>query len=431
MASQSTTNTSPVQGPSSVSPSPSASSTSAPAAQQPFSSTTPTLTSAISPSSPNLSPSQQTQVSPQQSVLTSAPASLSSASQVASAPVATSQPLPSTATPSSSQPSLVGNGASNVPRPEADQGPVNLKIIIPVTSAVAGLFFFLLLYYFYRRHRRRRQLKEAPLPAKRTPVILERRRAQSMYRFEQPQTPNNAEYDSLMAPIAIPPHYLGTALYLPFPSKAGNTFDGPYAHPSPTPSAPLTPHASASVLSLERQFSTVSPCTPPNELLKDTPASPLPPFIGNYPPPQFLQQPYASPHAKRDLRPVARHSRPVSIASVTSRHSTYSLATTRSGQRTGSGSALRGAPHRNNVNIILPKPLGPNSRPNSTYNMQDGDLPSVPPQHVNPMAGISPPSWNAYGELRHRSNVSKDHTREGELTYPVTSITSPNLCFGA
>jgi len=431
MASQSTTNASPSQGPSSVPSSPSI-----PPAQQPFSSSTALIpTSAVSPSSPNLLTSQQSQASSQQSVIISTSASSSSASQVAQAPIVTSQPLASTVIPSPSQSSLVDtSGISNIPRPEADHDAVPLRIIIPVTTAIAGLFVFLLLYYFCRRYRRKRQLKEAPLPAKRTPVILERRRAQSMYRLEMPQTSNSVEYDSLMAPITLPPHNLGTTSYLPFPSKASNISDSSYTRPSLTPSASLTSPASASAASLERQPSTVSPSTPPHELVKDTSASTLHSLIGNYPPIgplQFLQQPFTPPYARRDLRPVARHSRPVSIVSVASRHSTHSLATMRSGQRTGSGSTLRGAPHRNNVNIVLPQPLGPNSHPVSTHNVQYGELPSVHPQHMDSMGGISPPSWNGHGELRHRSHASKDRMRQGEWTYAVTSITSLSLCLGA
>lgn len=399
MASRSTTNASPVQGPSSVSPSPST----PPPAQQPLSSSAVPTPTSVSPSPPNLSTSQQSQATPQQSVLTSTLVSLSSASQVAHAPIVTSQPLPSTA---------------NTAFPEADHDPVPLKIIIPATTAVASLFVLLLLLYLYRRYRRRRQLKKAPLPAKRTPVILELRRAQS--RFEMPQASNN----SLTAPITLP-HKFSTESYLPFPSKASNITDGSYTHPL------LTPSASALALSLERQHSMVSPSTPPHELAKNTSASTLHSFTGNYlpiTPLQFLQQPFTPPYAREDPRPVARHSRPVSMVSMASRYSTHTLATIRSGQHPGSGSTLRGAPHRNNVDIVLPQPLGPKSHSVSTYNVQYGESPSV---HMNSMGGISPPSWNGHGELRHRSNASKDRMREGEWTHAITPITSLSLCLGA
>ena len=418
MASQSTTSVSPVQGPSSTSLSPSAPPTSAPPAQVP-SSATPSTSAAASTS-------QQTQASSRQ---TSASTLLSSASQVVPTPISTSQSLPSTATLPSSQPSpsSVDNNVSNTSGPDAGQP---MKIIIPVASAVGGLFAILLVSYFYRQYQRRRQLKEAPLPAKRTPAILERRHAQSVYRFK---TPDNAEYDSLMAPITSSPYHLSTASYLPFPSTSTNTFDGAYTHPSPTPSASLTRLASASVVSLERQPSTVSSPTPPYDLVKDTSANILPALTSNYPPnspPQFLQQPFTPPHVRRDLRPVAEHARAVSLVSVASRHSTYSLATTRSGQHPGSGSTLRGAPHRNNMNIILPQPLGPNSRPNSTYNVQHGEPPLMHLQHMGPQGDMPPHPpvqglWNEYGVIRHRSTASRG---EGEWT---GAVTPPRVHFDA
>ncbi len=412
MASQSTTSASAVPGPSSVS----ASRTSVPPAQ---------ISSVTIP--PTSAASKQTQASSQQSVSTSvsasasapASASLSSASQVTPAPISTSQSLLSTTTHSSSQTSLVGNGVSGAPGPEADQPITPMKIIIPVVSAVAGTFVILMASYFYRRYQRRRQLREAPLPAKRTPVILERRQAQSMYRFE---TPNNHEYDSLMAPITSPPDYLGSKSYLPFPSKSTNTFDGAYTHPSLTPSASasasMTPLAStsASVSSLERQPSTVSLPTPPHEHVKGTSA-------GEYP--HFLQQPFTPPHARRDLRPVALHSRAVSMISVASRHSTYSLAAMRSGQYPGSGGILRGAPHKNNMNIVLPQPLGPSSLPNSIYHMQHGESPPMHLQHMGPKGGVSPPAqglWNENGEIPLRSNTYRDSMHEGECTRAVTLL---------
>ena len=248
MASQSTTS---APGTSPVSLSPSASRTSVPPAQT--SSVTPLPTSAASQAS-----------STSTSVPASASTTLSSSSQVTPAPISTSQSLASTVIRSSSQP-------SSTPSPEADQPASPMKIIIPVISAVTGMFVILLVYYFYRRYQRRRQLEEVPLPEKRTPVILERRRAQSMYRFE---TPNNNEYDSLMA---SPPDYLSPKSYLPFPSQSTNTFDGAYTHPSLTPSAShsLTPlaSASASASSLVRQ---------PSEHAKDTSVSTLPILIGEY-----------------------------------------------------------------------------------------------------------------------------------------------------
>lgn len=369
MASQPTTNASPVRGSSSSSSSTSTSLTStptAPTAQQPPSRTPATTT--------------------QQSASTSTPASLFTAS----VPVITSQPLPATATPATATPSTV---------------PL-MRIIIPAISAVAGIFVFLLVYYLYRRYQRRQQLKEAPLPAKRTPVILERRRAQSMYRCEMPRTPSNAEYDSLIAPITSPPN---AASYIPFPSKADNIFDGVYTQPSLP--------ASASVLSLEKH-----PSTPPDELVKDT---------FRYTPhgsPQFLQLPS---YARRDSRPVARHSRPVSMVSVASRHSTHSIATMRSGQHPGSG--LRGAPHKNNMNIVLPRPLGPNSRTHSTYNTLVGEPLSVHLQHKSSTRVIPPLPWNEHGELRYRSDTPRHGVREGVWVYAVTSIASlraplANIC---
>lgn len=408
MASRSTTNASPVQGSSSVSSSPSI----PPSPQQPFSSSAIPTPTSVSPSSPTLShqnqaPSQQS-VSASASTSTSTSVSLSSASQVADTLIDTSQPLPSAANPSSSQPPLIDNtGIASTPRPEADHGPVPLKIIIPVTIAIASSFVLLLLLYSYRRYQRSQQLKEAPLPAKRTPVILERRRAQF--------TSNN----SPMAPITSPPRNLGTSSYLPFPSKDSKISDSPYAHPS------LNLSASVLALSLERQPS-VSPSTPSHELAKD---SALHSLTGDYPigPLQFLQQPFTPPYARRDPRPAA-HSRAVSIVSVASRHSTHSLATMRSGQHTGSGSTLRGAPHRNNVNIVLPQPLSHKSPSVSTYN---GEPPSVQPQYMDSMGGISPPSWNGHGELRHRSNASKDRMSEGEWVCTVTPITSLSLCLGS
>ena len=398
----STTSASAVPGPSSVS----ASRTSVQ-----ISSVTPPTTSAAS---------QQTQASSQTSVSASvsasAPAStsLSSASQVTPAPISTSQLLLSTTTHSSSQPSLVGNGVSGA---DADQPISPMKIIIPVVSAVAGTFVILLVSYFYRRYRRRRQLVEAPLPAKRTPVILERRQAQSMYRFE---TPNNHEYDSLMAPmITSPPDYLGSKSYLAFPSKSTNTFDGAYTHPSLTPSASasMTPFASASasVVSLEKQPSTVS--SPPHEHFKGTSA-------GEYRSPS-PQQPFAPPHARRDLRPVALHSRAVSMISVASRNSTYSIAAMRSRQYPGSGGTLRGAPHKNNMNIILPQPLGPSSLSNPTYHMQDGKSPPTHLQHMGPKGGVSPPVqglWNENEEIQRRSNAYRDSMHEGKCTNAVKSL---------
>ena len=288
MASQSTTSAPAAQGTSSVSLSPSASSTSVPPAQ--ISSVTPLPTSAASQASSQQSASTSTSARASVSVPTSI--SLSSSSQVTPAPISTSQSLPSTV----SQP-------SSTPTPEADQSISPMKIIIPVISAVAGMFVVLLACYFYRRYRRRRQLEEVPLPAKRTPVILERRRAQSMYRFE---TPNNNEYDSLMA---SPLDYLGPKSYLAFPSQSTNTFDGAYTHPSLTPSAShsLTPlaSASASASSLVRQPSTVSPPTPPHEHVKDTSVSTLPIPIGEYSP----QPPTLSPTAFSTFKTrfAARH----------------------------------------------------------------------------------------------------------------------------
>jgi hypothetical protein len=404
MASQSTTA---VQGPSS------ASSTPVPPAQ--ISSATSAPSSAATSPSPSTT-SQQTSAS--------ASASLSSASQVAPASNSTSQSLPSTATLSSSQstPSLVGNGVSNTPGSEADQPISPMKIIIPAISAVVGIS---LIFFFYRQYRRKRQLKEVPLPAKRTPVILERRPAQSISRFETPRS--NNEYDSLIAPITSSPYHLGTASYFPFPSKSTNTFDGPYPHPSLTPSASMTP-SSASVLSLERQPSMVSLPTPLYEPVKGTSANNLPTLTADYPsnsPPQFLQQPFTPPHVRRDLRPVVPRSRAVSMMSVASRHSTYSLAAMRSGQHPGSGGTLRGPPHKNNMNIVLPQPLGPNSRPNSTYYMQHGESPPVHLQHIGSKGGISHPVqglWNGDGEIQHQSNASKDNIHEGKRTHTVTSL---------
>lgn len=407
---QSTTSASAVQ-------SPSVSLTSVP----PASAAPPTTSAANSQSPSTLSTSQQTRASSQQSASIStsalASASLSSASQVTSVPNSTSQSLPS-------QPTLVGNGVSNTPDPGAGQPISPMKIIIPVISAVAGL---LLVSYLYRRYRRRRKLREVPLPAKRTPVILERRPAQSMYRFE---TPN-----SLIAPIIPPPYHLGTASYLPFPSKSTNTFDGAYVHPSLTPSASLTPlasasacaSASASVLSLEGQPSTVSLPSPPHELVKGTSASTSPTLTGDNPsnsPSHFLQQPFTPPHARRDSRPGAPHSRAVSIMSVASRHSTYSLAAMRSGQHPGSGT-LRGAPHKNNMNIVLPQPLGPSSHPSSIYHMHHGES---PPVHMGSNGSTSPPVqglWNEDGEIQHPGNTSRVNMHEGECTCVVTSLRSP------
>lgn len=401
MASQSTTT------PSSASLSPSVSSTSVPPAQ--------TTSAATSPSPSTLSTSQQPRVSSQQSVSTSAStsasaststsASSSSASQVAPAPTSTStsQCLASTAT-------LVGNGVSNTQGPEADQPISPMKIIIPVISAVVGI---LLISYLYRLYRRRRQLKEVPLPAKRTPVILERRPAQSMC------TPNTNEYDSLIAPITSPPYHFGTASYLPFPSNSTNTFDGAYIHSSLTPSASMTPSASASVLSLERLP------TPLYEPVKGTSAINLPALTGDYPsnsPPHFLQQPFTHPHARRDLRSVTPHSRAVSMVSVASRHSTYSLAAMRSGQHPGSGGTLRGAPHKNNMNIVLPQPLGPNSRPSSTYYVQHGEPPPVHPQYMGSKGGMSHPVQALWNGIQYQSNASRDNMHEGECTRTVTPL---------
>jgi hypothetical protein len=394
MASQSTTNASSVRGPTSVSSSPS----SPPTVQQPFSSAIPTPTSA-SPSSPVLSTSQQSQASFQQSGLTAKSVSLSSASQIGPTSTVTSLLLPPTVIPSPSQ--IDNSGGANTPRPEADQRLVPLRMIIPVTTAIAGLFVLLLLLYSYRRYQRRQQLKQAPLPAKRTPIILERRRAQ-MYRFEMAQTSNH----SLVSPVAVPPRNLGTSSYIPFPSKGSNISDGSHTHPSLT-----SPLASVSALLLERQPSMVSPSTSPHELAN----------TDNYPtgPLEFLQQPFTPPYARR------QHSRAVSIVSVASRHSAHSLATMRSGQHTGSGSNLRGAPHKNNLNIVLPQPLAPK---NHSYDVQYGEPPSLHSQHTSFMGGISPPSWNGHGELRHRSNASKDRMHEGEWTYSVTSL---SLCLVA
>jgi hypothetical protein len=445
MASHSTANSSPIQGPSSVSPPPSASvsasvgPTSVPPAQQPSPSRS-TLTPPVTPpaNSPSPSTSLQTQAPSHQSTSPSALPSLSStsqvspaASQVAPAPTTTSQPQPSNAAPpssSSSQPSLVGNGVSNPPRPDADYPVLPMRVVIPVASAVAGMAVFLLVYYFYRRYQRGQQLKEAPLPAKRTPAILEQRRAQSMYRSETHQTQNKTEYDSLMAPITFPLHHSGAGSYLSFPSsEASHTLDSAYTHPLPTPPA------SASAVSLERQPSTVSPPTPSDEFVKD------PSLPGNYPPdapPQFLQRPFTQAYTRRDPRLVARPSRPLSIASVASRHSTYSLAAMRSGQHSGSGSTLRGAPHRNTVTIVLPQPLAPNSRPNSAYIAHNEEPTSVHMLHMGSMTAVAPysltqglPPWNEYGELRGEGNMPSDRTRGGG--HSLRSLRCLNLTYSS